>query len=375
MIENEKIINEYNGLDLYINTLVNKKHFGKNILIVCGKNSFIKCGAQNLIKQRLHKNNIFYFNEFKKNPKIEDAKVGAKLARELNVTLILAIGGGSSIDTAKLIKIFMHNEGLEEAIAVGSAKNIKIPEVELFAIPTTAGSGSESTHFAVVYIGNDKYSIASPNIIPNTVILDGSLLKTGSQYLKACNVLDALSQAIESIWSVNSTSLSRYYSYEAIPLIIKYGAEYVSGKCKNKVLQEVITASNFAGKAINITKTTAPHAWSYAFTSRYGIPHGHAVWLTLPKIFQIHFNKAKETNDLIYSEILDLVENLGIKNPEESELYLSKFCKSLGVGIDFEELKIGFRDREKISREVNLERMKNNPFEFDQIDVAEIFKL
>lgn len=375
MIENEQVISKYNGLDENISALVNAKQLENNILIVCGKNSFRKCGAENIIKQRLDKNKIFYFKEFDKNPKIKDAKVGAKLARELNVTLILAIGGGSSIDTAKLIKTFMHNEGLEEAIARGLAKNIKIPDVELLAIPTTAGSGSESTHFAVVYIGDDKYSIANPNIMPDTVILDGSLIKTGSKYLKACNVLDALSQAIESAWSVNSTSLSRSYSYKAIPLIMKYGSEYVAGNCQDEMLQEVIKASNYAGKAINISKTTAPHAWSYAFTSKYGIPHGHAVWLTLPKIFQLHFNKAMDADDFTSSEMSGLVEILGIKNPNQSELHLSEFCRSLDVEIDFGKLKIGLCDREEISSKVNLERLKNNPFEFDQIDIAEIFNL
>ena len=375
MIGNKKVINEYNGLDVYISELVTEKHCDNNVLIVCGKNSFIKCGAADVIKRRLDKNNIFYFKEFEKNPKIEDAKVGAKLARELNVTLILAIGGGSAIDTAKLIKTFMHNEGLEEAIAAGVAKNIKIPKVELLAVPTTAGSGSESTHFAVVYIGDDKYSIPNPNIIPDTVILDGSLIKTGSKYLKACNVLDALSQALESAWSVNSTSLSRSYSHKAIPLIMKHGAEYVAGNCQGKVLQEIITASNYAGKAINISKTTAPHAWSYAFTSKYGIPHGHAVWLTLPKIFQVHFYKAMEASDFISSEMAGLIDMLGIQNPNHSELYLSEFCRSLDVELDFEKLKIGRSDREQISRKVNLERLKNNPFELDQIDITNIFNL
>ena len=156
---------------------------------------------------------------------------------------------------------------------------------------------------------------------------------------------------------------------------MKYGSEYVAGNCQDEMLQEVIKASNYAGKAINISKTTAPHAWSYAFTSKYGIPHGHAVWLTLPKIFQLHFNKAMDADDFTSSEMSGLVEILGIKNPNQSELHLSEFCRSLDVEIDFGKLKIGLCDREEISSKVNLERLKNNPFEFDQIDIAEIFNL
>ena len=82
-----------------------------------------------------------------------------------------------------------------------------------------------------------------------------------------------------------------------------------------------------------------------------------------------------DADDFTSSEMSGLVEILGIKNPNQSELHLSEFCRSLDVEIDFGKLKIGLCDREEISSKVNLERLKNNPFEFDQIDIAEIFNL
>ena len=73
----------------------------------------------------------------------------------------------------------------------------------MIAVPTTAGSGSEVTHFAVVYVGTEKYSLASQHLLPDAVILDGALVQSGSRYLKTCSVLDAMAQAVESYWAVN----------------------------------------------------------------------------------------------------------------------------------------------------------------------------
>ena len=115
--------------------------------------------ALKTIENLLQLEAVTQFSDFYK-PKLEDAVNAAKLARSANVNVIIAIGGGSVIDMAKLIKAFYLSAGNEMDLATGRV-DVKDPSIPLLAIPTTAGSGSEATHFAVVYVGAHKYSLAA----------------------------------------------------------------------------------------------------------------------------------------------------------------------------------------------------------------------
>ncbi|MCL1855754.1 MAG: iron-containing alcohol dehydrogenase, partial [Clostridia bacterium] len=127
------------------------------------------------------------FSGFSSNPRYEDVQAGVEAFAEGMCDCIIAIGGGSCIDTAKSIKYF------------SSA------ECPIMAVPTTAGTGSEATHFAVLYRGGEKQSVADERLLPEFVVLQPSLLKTLPVYLKKCTMLDALCQAIESWWSKKAT--------------------------------------------------------------------------------------------------------------------------------------------------------------------------
>ena len=254
-----------------------------NILVLTGRKSFESSGAKKVLKELLKNYKHKIFSYFEPNPKLDDLERALTLARENETNLLIAVGGGSVLDMTKLIKgCFSVESDIESIIKKGTP--IIDSKIPIIAIPTTAGSGSESTHFAVVYINKEKYSLADECLLPNKAILDGELLLSASKYQKTCSALDALSQAIESMWALNSTNESREISAKAISLCIKNLYDFVDGTGDNETYQNMLDAANLA-KAINISKTTAPHAWSYGMSIFHGIPHGHAVWLTLPKIF------------------------------------------------------------------------------------------
>lgn len=342
----------------------------KNVMVVTGKNSFEKCGAKNVLDIELKSQNVVYFSEFSVNPKLEDAQSGAKIARAAKANVIIAVGGGSVIDMAKLIKAFFLLEGKEEAVAKGIIP-VNDPKIPLIAIPTTAGSGSEATHFAVVYVGDNKYSLAAQCLLPTAVILDGSLVSTLSDYQKACNALDVLSQGIESFWARSCTFQSINYSNQAIVQCIETLSEGDSILSNQKMM----LASHFAGRAINISKTTSAHAWSYAFTSRHGIPHGHAVWLTLPAIFQIHFNRSKKEKSDLENIMSRLVNLLSLNYEKCLSSQIKLMLSKLNIEHCFEKLGICEEERYIISNLVNSERMKNNPVTFSQVEINQIFCL
>ncbi len=352
----------------------------KKILLITGKNSFELSGAKKILLNELDKENVIIFNDFSINPKIEDAIRGAELARSKGIDLIIAVGGGSVLDIAKLIKAFFYDKGKEIEL-LKQSKEVNDPLIPIIAIPTTAGSGSEATHFAVVYIGNEKYSMAAECLLPNAVILDGSLVISGSKYQKTCNALDAMAQAIESAWATQSTNESLKYSLESIELGWNIFKDFIAPSCKPTVAQKMIEASNLAGKAINISKTTSSHAWSYAFTSFFDIPHGHAIWLTLPAIFKIHYEaKSSIVNDprgkKHLSSIMNMLFNkLNLQNDRNIDSQLNEFLCEVGVESKMENLGIdNIQKRENVSNQINIERMKNNPVDLE-LYKSTIFRL
>ena len=367
------------GSILKLNDLLVENN-SKNILVVSGKRSFALSGAERVLKSLTSNYNFIRFKDFDVNPKFEDALNGTLIAQENNVDTVISIGGGSVIDMAKLIIAFIAPNQDYHSIVKGYYSPIdkKIPHI---SIPTTAGTGSESTHFAVVYLNNKKYSVEASFLLPNSIILDGQLAISNPPLNRANNGLDALAQAIESHWSVGSNEKSRSYSREAIPILYNNLPKLVSGKAEKQDFQDFIFASNLAGKAINISKTTSPHAFSYAFTSKYGIPHGQAIWLTLPKIFGIHINalqrdklnvKNFDKSKFLIQEIIDLLGlseiNL-VKNLEEFVLDLGLECsmEKLGLNKKF--------DRNQIVKNVNHQRLKNNPVSLSNANIKEIFNL
>ncbi|MCZ4352451.1 phosphonoacetaldehyde reductase [Roseovarius aestuarii] len=358
-----------------------KKYNAKKTLLVTGKASYAACGAAAVIDPIFEDGSVVRFSDFAVNPKIEDAERGTALARAEGVDLILAVGGGSPMDMAKLIKAFYADPSQSHALAKGELQ-MTDPGLPLIAVPTTAGSGSEATHFAVVYIGKDKYSLASQLLLPEEIILDGSLLASSTPYQRACNGLDALAQAIESAWAAGSTEESREYSWESIEKVMRHLPAVVAKSADDQAFQDMIVSANLAGRAINISKTTAAHAWAYGLTGHHDVPHGHAVWLTLPEIVGIH---AAATDDQITDPrgpahvraIMDrLLPMLNAGSPDEATQVLRDFMIKIGTEPDMEKLGADTPEQRRfLSQQVNMQRMSNNPVGLDDTAMSRIFRI
>lgn len=265
-----------------------KKHNAKHPLLVCDK-IFDKL----FIKEYFDSLGMDYvtFDDFEPNPVYEDVAKGVELFRKEKCDFIISVGGGSSIDTAKNIKLFSVLSPKENYLEQPS---IYSPVVHL-AVPTTAGTGSESTRFSVLYHKGAKQSVAHDCILPDYVVLEPKLLVTLPDYQKKATMLDALCQSIEAFWSVNSTDSSKEYSRAAIPLIFGSFEKYLAGDIT--AAASMLQASNLAGRAINITQTTAAHAMSYKLTSLYKTSHGHACALCLPLVWRYMLKNTRRASD------------------------------------------------------------------------------
>ena len=216
------------------------------------------------------------FRDFQPNPLYENVQDGVKLFREEKCDAIIAVGGGSAMDVAKCIKLFSNLPGdgkKGDWLTAEYAPN----DVPFLAMPTTAGTGSEATRYAVIYYDGKKQSVTSESFIPGTVLMDPSTLITLPLYQKKATMCDALCHAIESYWSVNSTDESKEYSRAAIQGVMEHMDGYLNNTEEGR--SGMLRAANIAGKAINITQTTAGHAMCYKITSLFKSAHGHAAIL------------------------------------------------------------------------------------------------
>ena len=354
----------------------------KKILLVTGKGSYKKSGSEEKLIQYLGDAIIKRFYDFEPNPNIKDVLVGINIISSFKPDLVIAIGGGSVIDIAKLINIFAVHVAKEKEIYefVNESSSVKQAGLPLIAIPTTSGTGSEATHFAVVYIGNKKYSFAHEYVLPNFSIIDPSLSYSNPAYIKACSGFDALSQAIESFWAVGSTEESRSYSREAIKIILS-SIEMAVLESDKKSMDRMSLAANLAGKAINISKTTAAHAVSYPITKFLDIPHGHAVALTLGSFFVInsHYSESQlndsrgiEYFDNISKELLNLFD---CSESEQVSQRLNQIMANIGLEVNLKSIFSKKNiDYELIKKEINLERLNNNPVKVNSSQIENLFK-
>lgn len=346
------------------NFLLKKKV--KQILLVTGKKSYEKSGAKIFLKNILLNYKCTRVMNFSTNPHINDLE---KLNKKINwniIDCIIGIGGGSVIDMSKLLFYFSNTNDID-------LENNEIKsELPIIAIPTTAGSGSEATHFSVIYDRNNvKHSIAHPLMIPDLSIINYKLSYKMSKYQKAVSGLDAFSQAIESYWSLNSNSESRRYSIESLDLAFNNLRNSVINN-DMKAHKNMVISSHLAGKAINIAKTTACHALSYYFTSKFKLSHGHAVSLTLGCIYEYNYKKALQNSN---QEAIKIFENLDkvLKLECSFRTKINNFVESLGVDLSLKKLniKINFED---LMNNINIQRLKNNVINLEKQDIEIIIK-
>ncbi len=336
------------------------------VLLVTGNRSYTTSGARPLVEAALGNRPVRRFHEFDPNPRLEDLERGLECLDRFDANLILAVGGGSVLDMAKLIGICSRQQAEPADIARGTAQ-ITTDSLPLVAVPTTSGSGSESTHFAVVYVNGHKHSVAHPSIRPSAIVVDAALTDSLPPPLTAVTGLDAFCQAVESFWSVHSTKATRYWSARAIELTLDSLARAVHAP-DDAARDALAEASHLAGRAINVSKTTAPHAISYTMTSRFGVPHGQAVAVTLGEL--LVFNSQVTTDDVtdprgvhhVRRTIEELNMLLGTANAEASRQRIQGLITSVGLATRLTPL--GIRrpeDHRLLLDNLNAERLKNNP--------------
>ena len=303
------------------------------------------------------------FRDFQPNPLYESVVKGVELFKEEQCDSIMAVGGGSAMDVAKCIKLY---SGCAGNGANGSWLNAEIVpnSIPFIAMPTTAGTGSEATRYAVIYYNDAKQSVTSESFIPGTVLMDPNALKTLPLYQKKATMMDALCHAIESFWSVNSTEKSKEYSRAAIKGVLENMSGYLENTEEGNA--EMLKAAHTAGQAINITQTTAGHAMCYKITSLFRSAHGHAAILCDRVLFPWMVENTDKCidprgEDYLRTTLNEIGQAMGCEDAKAGAEKLKSIFDNLGLEVPnatAEQLEI-------LKNSVNPVRLKNHPIALD----------
>jgi glycerol dehydrogenase-like iron-containing ADH family enzyme len=340
----------------------NNNFFAKytKVFIITGKNSFYKTKLNKVVVDIFKEKKIFVFLKKKKIPELSELKKIILNMNKFQPDLILGIGGGSVIDYSKLSNVLVNEKNIEHCVM----RNIvsKKKRCDLVIFPTTAGSGSESTNFSVIYIKNNKFSLESKLMKPKEVFFYPKVLLKLPQSIRASSGFDAIAQSVESIFSLKSNSKSISFARKSLKILFSNYLNFVL-KPNLKNSKNMFIGSNLSGKAINISKTNAPHAVSYPFTSLFGINHGHAVSLNFLKFMKCYY--LKRFNSIsrfsINDRFLILFNLLKVSNFSAFNKFFIVLLKKVKLEQDLKKLGINPSQYKKIISYINDDRLSNSP--------------
>lgn len=361
-------------------------HFGPGIIdnlqdFVSGKAVLVttpgttRRGISRKISKLLGTSLVALFDKVEPNPTFETITCAYRELKQVEYDLVIAIGGGSAIDTAKAITA-IDTAGNEDWIDEHLKHNTPIPTLfnpkPVIAIPTTAGTGSEVTMWATIWDMKEKkkYSISHPSLYPKIALLDPELTLTLPEKETIYSGLDALSHAMEAIWNKNHNPVSDTFGLKAIELVREHLPELRQDPGNIDLRTFLLRASLFAGLAFSNTKTALAHSISYPLTAHFGLPHGLAC--SLPLSHLIELNGVKD-----FERVKIMAESLrSDMNVESMKKNINLLFRKLGISTRLRDYGISANNIAKICESaITPGRADNNIAKISQSDIITLVNM
>ena len=299
------------------------------------------------------------FSDVQPNPLLSGAEETVKLVKENKADTLIALGGGSSIDTAKFAAACAYSDITPAKQYVKQQFPKKVAKI--VAIPTTSGTGSEVTKVSVISHENEKKSIHNPAFMPTVAIVDPELTMTVPAKMAMITGLDAFTHAIEAYWSVNHQPITDALAIESIKIILE-NLEKSFTDADEESRTNMAYASLLAGMAFALPKTAASHACSFALSADYHLPHGEACAFTLDSLIKINADERLE----------NLAKAVGMKNTDELAERIRHFKTIACLKTKLSEL--GEVDVDKLAHDGAVHPlMANNPVKLTAEDLKKMF--
>ena len=310
----------------------------QTILLVTSMRGRKQIEQDRFLADLLKTSEVTWIDGVTENPGLDFLEGQISLLKGKTFDAVLAVGGGSAMDAAKSLKVALSPDcqsfGLERLLE-NPELHRAVKTIPLYAVPTTAGTGSEVTPFATVWNHEikKKLSLAGPSVFPYAAFVDAELTDTMPVAVTVSTGLDAINQAAESIWNKNTNSISMAYANRALQLGFEALPKLALGNGGKIEREQMAEASMLAGLAISHTRTALCHSMSYPVTAHFGVPHGLACAFTMPAVLRCNLQAedgrfaqlahtltgASDLEDLV--QCFDVLhETLGVRQRVKSQI-------------------------------------------------------
>jgi lactaldehyde reductase len=268
------------------------KRLGFHKALIVTDKGLVKFGVAKMVTDVLDEAKIPYelYDEVKPNPTVTNVKRGVKAFADAKADFLVAIGGGSSMDTAKGIGIVTNNPEFADVVSLEGVADTKHKSVPIIALPTTAGTAAETTINYVIIdeVKQKKMVCVDPNDIPAVAVIDAELMYSLPKGLTAATGMDALTHAIEGLITKAAWELSDMFEIKAIEMIHKY-LETAVNEPKNPVGRDGMAVAQYvAGMAFSNVGLGVVHGMAHPMGALFDVPHGVANALLLPTIMRFN---------------------------------------------------------------------------------------
>ncbi|HTL46679.1 MAG TPA: iron-containing alcohol dehydrogenase [Verrucomicrobiae bacterium] len=341
----------------------------KKILLALGQKSFRVSPYFRRLQEMLRPYEVLEAASIPQNPAQDFVQKEIDRLKKESYDLVLAIGGGSVLDVSKILAVIPRQDKTDLADYLDKNFDVPQPGAPLVAVPTTAGTGSEVTPFSSLETREKKkFSIGHAAFYPAVALVDPELCLSMPAYVTASTGFDALSQAIESFWSVNATPLSQTHSLRALELILSGFEQVMKNPADKDARFAMSLGSCEAGLGIAQAKTTAVHSVSYPITAHFGVAHGHACALTLPSF--VRFNAPA-----LQAGGKPLLQRFQTPDYDAMARKIEALMEFVGLERSLSKLGIADKEREVILRDgFRPDRIKNNPRPVEAGDLRKILE-
>lgn len=337
--------------------------FGKKCLIVTGKTSAIKSGALQDLTNIFDQVNIKYdvFDEIMENPTVEIIGKAANKYRESGIDFVVGIGGGSPVDACKMIGVLLLNKEMtaRDLITRGNVDSLPI-----IAIPTTSGTGSETTPYSIMtdHVSGNKLT-GAPKIFPKVSLLDVKYFMTMPESVIKSTSVDALSHLSEGFLIKNSNIYSDQLAISGLKFFVKAMDDLKNGNYTKEMHTNLIHASTIAGMVISHSGTGIPHGMGYNLTYNHQVYHGKATALFLPSMVEMHITK----DHPIKEKGFEYLKIMGMKTTGELRDYIQSVVGTFSISKeDF--------DKYVLKESENKRKLGAHTFEITYDDMKKAFK-
>ena len=356
------------------------RRLGLHKALVCTDKDLIKFGVAQKVLDVLDEAQIPYevFSEIKQNPTVKNVKLGLEAFAKSGADFLLAIGGGSSIDTSKAIGIITNNPEFADVVSLEGVADTKHKSVPIIALPTTAGTAAEVTiNYVITDEENEKKMVCvDPNDIPAIAIVDAELMCTLPRSLTAATGLDALTHAIEGLITKGAWEMSDMFEIKAIEMIARHLETAVNEPSNPEARDGMAVAQYVAGMAFSNVGLGAVHGMAHPLGAIFDIPHGVANALLLPIVMEFNASAALDKYVTIAKAMNAYKE--GMTREEAAEAAVDAVRQlSIRVGIPQHLAELGIKEEDlpRLAKAAFADVCTpGNPRDITEEDILELYK-